>query len=113
MSVASRWSSASKIDLCDAIGGREGDTLLWLERGVASPQSRRSDNPDSKAWSALAQGEEKRGFLIMPFDPALNWLHAEVIHASVAQGVRTRRADDSAQPGPVVQQILDDIDAGI
>lgn len=47
----------------------------------------------------------------MPFDPALNWLHAEVIHASVAQGVHTRRADDSAQPGPVVQQILDDIDA--
>ena len=47
----------------------------------------------------------------MPFDAALNWVHAEVIHASVAQGVRTRRADDSARPGPVVQQILDDIDA--
>ena len=59
----------------------------------------------------VTQGGEKRGFLIMPFDPALNWLHAEVIHASVAQGVHTRRADDSFQPGPVVQQILDDIDA--
>lgn len=47
----------------------------------------------------------------MPFDPALSWLHAEVVRASVAQGVRTRRSDDSAQPGPVVQQILDEIDA--
>lgn len=59
----------------------------------------------------MTQGDKKRGFLIMPFDHALDWLHAQVIHASVAQGVHTSRADDSFQPGPVVQQILDDIDA--
>jgi hypothetical protein len=54
--------------------------------------------------------DPKRGFLIMPFDSSLDWLHEAVITASAHEGVQTRRADNIFQRGQILQQILDDID---
>jgi hypothetical protein len=54
--------------------------------------------------------EQRRGFLIMPFDPKFDWLHEAVITASAHEGVQTRRADDIFARGQILRQILEDID---
>jgi hypothetical protein len=54
--------------------------------------------------------DRKRGFLIMPFSDELNWLHEEIMEASLAEKVTTRRADNIFKPGAILQQIFDEID---
>ena len=51
-----------------------------------------------------------RGFLIMPFDPALETLRSVIQDVAEEAGVRLERADDIFQPGVIVDQILDAID---
>jgi hypothetical protein len=65
---------------------------------------------DTRGVAYMEEQEPKRGFLIMPFDPSLRWLHEVVVRASVAKHVTTRRADDVFEPGSILRQILDDID---
>jgi hypothetical protein len=67
---------------------------------------------DRRATPAMVDSTPpKRGFLIMPFDPAFDWLRAIVVNASVSKGVDTRRSDDIFSPGVVLDQIMADIDS--
>lgn len=54
--------------------------------------------------------DRKTGFLIMPFDPQLDWLHGEIVSAAVAEGASIVRADNIFAPGAILGQILDQID---
>jgi hypothetical protein len=53
--------------------------------------------------------QRRYGFLIMPFRDDLNWLHEEILEASLAENVDTQRADEIFTPGVILQQILDGI----
>jgi hypothetical protein len=53
------------------------------------------DIPEPKPWA----------FLLMPFDPKFDWLHAEVVGAGEDANVEVQRADDIFAPGIVIDQI--------
>lgn len=52
----------------------------------------------------------KRGFLIMPFKPDLEWIRDEVVAAGLDEGVEIDRADDIFERGVILDQILSAID---
>lgn len=54
--------------------------------------------------------DAKRGFLLMPFDGTLAWLHQAIRRAGARAGVRMERADDISSPGVVLEQIFRAID---
>jgi hypothetical protein len=54
--------------------------------------------------------DAKRGFLIMPFDTALEDVRQAIIGAGRDTGVAMERADDIFKPGVVLDQILQAID---
>lgn len=58
----------------------------------------------------MASNEPKRGFLIMPFNDALDPVRAAIDAAGTEAGVTMRRADDIFTPGVVLEQIIRAID---
>jgi hypothetical protein len=52
----------------------------------------------------------KRGFLIMPFKPDLEWIRDEVVAAGLDEGVEIDRADNIFDRGVVLDQIFRAID---
>lgn len=54
--------------------------------------------------------EMRQGFLMMPFDSKLDWLHDELKEVASQVNIELTRADDISQPGVIIQQILDSID---
>ena len=52
----------------------------------------------------------KRGFLIMPFRPELEWIRDEVIAAGLDEGVEIDRGDDIFERGVILDQIFETID---
>ena len=55
-------------------------------------------------------GAQKRGFLIMPFHPALEWIKDDVVAAGLDVGVEIDRADDIFDRGVILDQIFRAID---
>ena len=55
--------------------------------------------------------EMRQGFLMMPFDSKLDWLHDQLKEAASEVDIELIRADDISQPGIIIQQILDSIES--
>lgn len=53
----------------------------------------------------------RSGFIIMPFLDDLKWLHRTIVQAGARAGVALRRADDIFEPGIILDQIREAIDA--
>lgn len=69
-----------------------------------------SDGSDVEECEAALSSEAKRGFVLMPFDLALGWLHTVIRLSGAKAGVRMKRADDISSPGVLLDQITDAID---
>ena len=55
--------------------------------------------------------EMRQGFLMMPFDSKLEWLHDQLKEAAFEVDIELIRADDISKPGIIIQQILDSIES--
>lgn len=53
---------------------------------------------------------KKQGFILMPFDPAFDWLHETIEASGLRAGVELQRADNIFAPGNILKQIFDSID---
>jgi hypothetical protein len=51
-----------------------------------------------------------RGFILMPFDDDLDWLHQTIRRAGDAVGCRMERADDIFTSGVIIEQVRDKIE---
>lgn len=81
---------------------------------VSDEHERRSeDNQDltdvSKLEASLGP-DAKRGFVLMPFDDSLAWLHELIRRSGAHENARMQRADDIFEPGVVLDQITTAID---
>jgi hypothetical protein len=66
--------------------------------------------PQGEVAQQVLNTAQKRGFLIMPFDPQFDSIRDDIDAASVDENLDTKRGDDVFAPGIVLEQILKDID---
>lgn len=52
-----------------------------------------------------------KAFLLMPFDPTLDWLRDEIVLAGESAGVSVERADDIFEAGVIIEQVKKRIEA--
>lgn len=73
--------------------GREKLALIQASRAASTAPSRRAQS----------------GFLLMPFDPELDWLRDELVEAGRDVGIEIERADDIFEAGVIIEQVKERI----
>jgi hypothetical protein len=63
----------------------------------------------SRAASAASDRRAQTGFLLMPFEPELDWLRDELVGAGRDVGIEIERADDIFEAGVIIEQVKERI----